>query len=71
MSLPFAIGDMVEVDKEKIENDPELAHFVGRQGKVETMGLLWVKVNFQDESRSFIISTANLRSVTNEDAYSF
>ena len=71
MSLPFSIGDMVEIDEGKIENEPELVQFLGRPAKVETMGLLWVKVSFQDENRSFIISTAKLRSVPNEDAYSF
>ena len=71
MSLPFSIGETVEINHEKIDTDPELIPFVGRRGKVETMGLRWVKVHFENEPRRFIISTDKLKGVRDEDAHRF
>ena len=71
MSLPFCIGDIVEVNKEKISTEPALADFLGMKGRVETMGLRWVRVSFEGVPRGFVISSDQLKKVEDEDAYRF
>ena len=63
MSLPFSIGDIVEVNEEKISTEPSLLNFLGLRGRVETMGLRWVKVLFEGPPRRFIISCDQLKKV--------
>jgi len=71
MSLPFSIGDIVEVKEEVAPTDPLLLDLLGQRGKVETMGISWVKVSFNDQSRRFIISSDKLRRVEDEDTHRF
>jgi len=71
MSLPFSIGDMVEIDEEKIFTEPELVALLGRKGKVRTMGISWVKISFEDSPRNFIVSSDKLRKVEDEDTHRF
>ena len=71
MSLPFSIGDIVEVREELEATEPLLLEFLGEQGKVETMGISWVKVSFHSQSRRIIISADKLRRVKDEDAHCF
>ena len=71
MSLPFRIGDIVEIDKEKALTEPSLVELVGELGKVETMGISWVKVSFSSQSRRLIISSDKLRRVEDEDTHRF
>jgi predicted RNA-binding protein associated with RNAse of E/G family len=71
MSLPFSIGDVVEIDREKILTEPSLAEFVGQQGVVKTMGIKWVRVAFEDQPHGFVISSDKLRRVKDEDTYRF
>ena len=71
MSLPFSIGDMVEIDEEKIFTEPALAKFLGRKGRVETMGIRWVKISFEDSPQNFIVSSDKLRKVEDEDTHRF
>ena len=71
MSLPFAIGDVVEIDKEKIPIEPRLTNFVGRRAVVKTMGINWVKVAFEGELVGFIISNDNIKKVEDEDTHRF
>jgi len=66
MSLPFRIGDVVEIDEEKILSESGLADFVGRPGVVKTMGLRWVKVAFADSPAAFIVSNDKLKKVEHE-----
>tara|TARA_R110000824_G_scaffold401474_3_gene612307 strand:+ start:585 stop:812 length:228 start_codon:yes stop_codon:yes gene_type:complete len=66
MSLPFSIGDMVEVDEEKILTDPDLVDFVGRQAVVKTMGLRWVKIAFEGSPGPLVILNEKLKKVKNE-----
>jgi predicted thioesterase len=70
MSLPFAIGDVVEID-EKMLVDPTLERFAGRRATVKTMGISWVKVAFEGEHASFIISNDNLKKVEDENTHRF
>jgi|TARA_Y100000296_G_scaffold79840_1_gene104416 hypothetical protein len=71
MSLPFRIGDVVEIDEEKILTDPTLVHFVGRRCVVKTMGISWVKVAFDGNPGNFIISSDKLKKVEDEDTHRF
>ena len=71
MSLPFSIGDIVEIDEEKIFAEPDLAELLGRKGRVETMGIRWVKLSFEDSPRNFIVSSDKLRKVEDEDTHRF
>jgi hypothetical protein len=71
MSLPFHIGDVVEIDEEKIFTDPDLIGLVGRQAIVKTMGLMWVKITFEGTSRGFIISNDKLKKVEDENTHRF
>ena len=71
MSLPFRIGDVVEIDEEKILTDSELARFVGHAGVVKTMGLRWVKIAFEGRSGAFIVSNDKLKKVEYEDPHRF
>ena len=66
MSLPFRIGDVVEIDEEKILTDSTLVDFVGRQAIVKTMGLRWVKVAFEGNPGGFVISSDKLKKVEDE-----
>jgi len=70
MSLPFRIGDVVEID-EKMFVDPALERFAGQRATVKTMGISWVKVAFEGERTSFIISNDNLKKVEDEDTHRF
>ena len=63
MSLPFSIGDIVEIDEEKVFTEPVLTELLGRKGKVETMGISWVKISFEDGLRNFIVSADKLKKV--------
>ena len=67
MSLPFRIGDVVEIDEEKIATDPTLEHLAGRPATVKTMGISWVRVAFEGDVVSFIVSNDNLRKVEDKD----
>ena len=67
MSLPFRIGDVVQLDEEKILTDPGLVHLVGQQAVVKTMGLRWVKVAFEGNPGGFIISSDKLKKVEDEN----
>jgi hypothetical protein len=71
MSLPFRIGDVVEIDEEKILTDPALVHFVGQAAVVKTMGISWVKVAFDGNPGNFIISSDKLKKVEDEDTHRF
>ena len=71
MSLPFSIGDIVEIDEEKIFAEPDLAELLGRKGRGETMGIRWVKISFKDSPRNFIVSSDKLRKVEDEDTHRF
>ena len=71
MSLPFSIGDIVEVNEELEPTEPLLLELVGERGKVETMGISWVKVSFNSQSRRLIISSDKLRRVEDEDTHRF
>ena len=71
MSLPFSIGDIVEIDEEKIFTEPDLAALLGRKGKVRTMGISWVKISFEGDLRNFIVSADKLRKVEDEDTHRF
>ena len=71
MSLPFAIGDVVEIDNEETPIEPRLTNFVGRRAIVKTMGISWVKVTFEGEFAGFIISNDNLKKVEDEDTHRF
>jgi len=66
MSLPFRIGDVVEVDAEKILTAPELRDFVGRPGVVKTMGLEWVKITFEGVACPRIVSNDKLKRVVDK-----
>ena len=55
MSLPFRIGDVVEINEEKIFIEPTLEELVGERGIVKTMGISWVKVAFENCSRSLVV----------------
>jgi predicted RNA-binding protein associated with RNAse of E/G family len=67
MSLPFRIGDVVEIDEEKIFTDPDLVGLVGRQAIVKTMGLRWVKISFEGSPSTLVISNDNLKKVYNDE----
>ena len=76
MSLPFCIGDVVEIDEEKIHGDDGpvarvLLDFVGRRCVVKTMGISWVKVAFDGNPGNFIISSDKLKKVEDEDTHRF
>jgi len=71
MSLPFSIGDIGEVNEDLEPTDSLLLELVGEQGKVETMGISWVRVSFNNQSRRIIISSDKLRRVEDEDTYRF
>ena len=71
MSLPFRIGDVVEIDEEKIHAEPALASFVGMPAIVKTMGLMWVKITFEGTPRAFIISNDKLKKVEDENTHRF
>lgn len=71
MSLPFSIGDIVEINEEKILTDPALMDFVGQRAVVKTMGLRWVKVTFEDNPGGFVISSDKLKKVEDEDTHRF
>ena len=70
-SLPFSIGDIVEINEDCISDAPTLVDLVGLRGKVETMGISWVKISIEDKRQSFIISANKLRRVKDEDAHCF
>jgi len=76
MSLPFRIGDVVEIDEEKIHGEDGLVarvlvDFVGRQAVVKTMGITWVKVAFEGNPGNFVISSDKLKKVEDEDTHRF
>jgi hypothetical protein len=71
MSLPFRIGDVVEVDQDKILVDPTLVEFVGERGTVKTMGISWVKILFEKHARSHVFSNDKIKRVEDEDTYRF
>jgi uncharacterized membrane protein YheB (UPF0754 family) len=71
MSLPFCIGDIVEIDEEKIFIEPALEEFIGERGTVKTMGVSWVKVAFESCSRGFVISNDKVKRVEDEDTHRF
>ena len=71
MSLLFSIGDIVEVNGTSTSAEPMLTELLGQRGRVETMGLRWVKVSFKGASRSLIISCDKLKRVEDEDAHRF
>jgi hypothetical protein len=62
---------MVEIDEEKIFAEPALVELLGRKGRVETMGIRWVKLSFEDSPRNFIVSSDKLRKVEDEDTHRF
>jgi hypothetical protein len=63
MSLPFRIGDVVEIDEEKTVTDSALEPFTGRRAIVKTMGISWVKVEFEGGPTACIISSDSLKKV--------
>ena len=67
MSLPFRIGDVVEIDEEKIRAEPALADFVGIPAIVKTMGLRWVKISFEGSPSNLVISNDSLKKVYNDE----
>ena len=71
MSLPFSIVDIFEVNEDCISDDPTLVNLLGQKGRVETMGINWVKISIENSPKRFIISTDKLRRVKDEDAYCF
>jgi small-conductance mechanosensitive channel len=52
-SLPFSIGDIVEINEECISDDPTLSDLLGQRGRVETMGISWVKISIGDRPQRF------------------
>ena len=66
MSLPFRIGDVVEINEEKILTESALIDFVGQRAVVKTMGLRWVKVAFEGNPGGFVISSDKLKKVEDE-----
>ena len=70
-SLPFSIGDIVEINEECISDDRTLADLLGQTGRVETMGINWVKISIGERPQRFIISADKLRRVKDEDAHRF
>jgi len=70
-SLPFAIGDIVEINEDCISDAPTLADLVGQRGRVETMGISWVKITIGEKPRRLIISADKLRRVEDEDTHRF
>ena len=71
MSLPFRIGDIVEIDKEKILTEPSLVELVGERGTVKTMGVSWVKIVFENCAGTFVISNDKVKRIEDEDTYRF
>ena len=71
MSLPFSIGDIVEINEEKILTESALIDFVGQRAVVKTMGLRWVKVMFEGNPGGFVISSDKLKKVEDEDTHRF
>jgi hypothetical protein len=71
MSLPFRIGDIVEIDEEKIFTEPGLAEFVGERGTVKTMGVSWVKVTFESFAHGLVLSNDKVRRIEDEDTHCF
>ena len=70
-SLPFAIGDLVEVDEEKVESDTFLANMIGVPALVITMGLDWIKVVFIKTQWTLTIAPDMFKKVKREDRNSF
>ena len=66
MSLPFRIGDSVELDEREIGDEPRLAEFVGERGTVRTMGISWIGVAFERCVHSLVISNDKVKRVINE-----
>lgn len=48
MALKFNIGDKVEVDPNKAEVDTFLHTCIGRVATVQTVGIGWFKLKFDD-----------------------
>jgi len=71
MSLPFRIGDIVEIDKEKALTEPSLVELVGERGTVKTMGVSWVKITFENCACGIVISNDKIKRVKDEDTHRF
>ena len=61
MSLPFSIGDIVEVDEEKVSSDAFLADLVGKKAVVKTMGLRWIKIKFADKAYGVTVPASKFK----------
>tara|TARA_Y100000296_G_C5076714_1_gene207709 strand:- start:120 stop:353 length:234 start_codon:yes stop_codon:yes gene_type:complete len=61
MSLPFSIGDIVEVDEEKVSSDAFLADLVGKRAVVKTMGLRWIKIKFADKAHGITVAASKFK----------
>jgi len=71
MSLPFAIGDIVEVDTEKTHPNNFPGTLVGRKAVVDTMGLNWIKIVFTDTQWALTIAPDMFKKVRDEDTHRF
>jgi len=63
ISLPFAIGDIVEVDVNKTEPNNFPGSLAGRKAIVETMGINWIKIVFTDNQWSLTIAPDMFKKV--------
>jgi len=71
MDLPFSIGDIIEVDRNKMDIPNFPTECVGRHAKVETMGINWIKVVFADNNSRAILSCNMCKRVEDEDTHRF
>ena len=71
MSLPFSIGDIVEVDQEKAHPNDFLGTLVGRRAVVRTMGINWIKIVFTDNEWTLTIAPDMFKKVEDEDTHRF
>jgi len=63
MPLPFAIGDIVEVDINKTEPSNFPGSLAGRKAIVKTMGINWIKIVFTDNQWSLTIAPDMFKKV--------
>lgn len=63
MSLPFAIGDIVEVDVNKTSPSNFPGSLAGRKAIVETMGINWIKIVFTDNQWTLTIAPDMFKKV--------
>jgi len=70
-SLPFAIGDIVEVDTDKIHPNDFPGTLAGRKAVVETMGINWIQIKFIDNRGSLRIAPDMFKKAKIENTHHF